>query len=315
MKKIGLFFLAFAFLSAVYPDSIPAETSKNASPPPCKSCAKAADSGKKQSTSKKICSAITGILKNEIGKTKNKTKLDILKGGLGYANDVCDSGGALDLAKVTKGLPEKDKARISQKTNAALFDGAADRPDKDFGPNISKTAATLTGAGGQVADLKTSEPDIPKLNLATEFSLAKPSALLASAKTASEATAGAAAAPCPYAGEIRVHCFCPNDKSKDWGMQCQSVCTEILTTLGNCEWGFDFEWLDNLAEKVNKLAKGTLIAAKNVVLTAKNTVVKIGKDILAAVTSTAKGYWEDIKTIKEKVDDWYHEKIGDKKCG
>ncbi|MBI4803432.1 MAG: hypothetical protein HY796_13010 [Elusimicrobia bacterium] len=37
--------------------------------------------------------------------------------------------------------------------------------------------------------------------------------------------------------------------------------------------------------------------------------------LLAAVTSTAKGYWEDIKTIKEKVDDWYHEKIGDKKCG
>ncbi|MBI4802737.1 MAG: hypothetical protein HY796_09480, partial [Elusimicrobia bacterium] len=63
-------------------------------PPPCKSnCPKAVDSGKKKSTSK-ICSSLIGILKNEIGKTKNKTKLDILKGGLDYANDVCDSGGS-----------------------------------------------------------------------------------------------------------------------------------------------------------------------------------------------------------------------------
>ena len=138
---------------------------------PCKSCAKAADSGKKQSSSKKICSAITGILKNEIGKTKNKTKLDILNGGLDYANDVCDSGGSPDLAKITKGLPEKDKARISQKTNAALFDGAADRPDKDFAPNTSNTAATLTSKGGQVTDLKSAEPATPKLNAASEFSL------------------------------------------------------------------------------------------------------------------------------------------------
>ncbi|MBI4801225.1 MAG: hypothetical protein HY796_01760 [Elusimicrobia bacterium] len=148
---------------------------------PCPSCSSAVkpvsateqqSSSKKQSTTKKICSSIIGILKNAIGKTKSKTKLDILKGGLNYANDVCDSGGAPDLAKITKGLPEKDKARISQKTNAALFDGAAELPDKDFGPvPSSNRAAVLTGKGGMIGDLKVSEPDINKLSPVTEFSL------------------------------------------------------------------------------------------------------------------------------------------------
>ncbi|MBI4803211.1 MAG: hypothetical protein HY796_11880 [Elusimicrobia bacterium] len=319
MKRVIPIIVISAVLSVAYPGSIPsAENNKKTSvTTSCKSCQKTADSGKKQSTTKKICSSIIGILTNEIDKTKNKTKLDILKGGLDYANDICDSGGVPDPAKITKGLPEKDKARILQKTNAALFDGAADLPVKNFGPTPSNQGAELIGKGGQIADLKTSEPDIPKLNPATEFSLAKPSTLLAATKTAGAATAGAAAAPCPFPGEPSVRCCCTKDEKKCFGegLLCYSVCVEIITTPGNCGWGFEFEWLDNLVEKVNKLAKGALIAAKNVVLTAKNTVVKTGKDILAAVTSTAKGYWEDIKTIKEKVDDWYHEKIGDKKCG
>ncbi|MBU2573616.1 MAG: hypothetical protein KKH28_06020 [Elusimicrobia bacterium] len=131
---------------------------------------KADDSGKKQSTTKKICSSITNILKGEIGKTKNKTKLDILKGGLKYANEICDAGGAPDLAKITKGLPEKDKKRISQKTSSAMFDGAGDLPDKDFGADSSNPIA-LTGKGGSVGDLKASGPDINKISPVTEFSL------------------------------------------------------------------------------------------------------------------------------------------------
>ncbi|MBI4803074.1 MAG: hypothetical protein HY796_11175 [Elusimicrobia bacterium] len=167
-----------------------------------------------------------------------------------YVNEICDRGGTPDLAKITKGLPEKDKLRISQKTNAALFDGAADRPDKDFGPNTSRTAATLTGTGGQVTDLKSSEPNTPKFSQVAEFSLA-------SAKNTQASTAKASSAPpCPLPGEIRVHCFCPNDKSKDWGMQCQSACTTILTTPGNCGWGIGIEidW-DKYTAGVKKLLK------------------------------------------------------------
>ncbi|MBU2574872.1 MAG: hypothetical protein KKH28_12425 [Elusimicrobia bacterium] len=137
----------------------------------------------KKSSTGGICSSITNILTSEIGKTKNKTKLGILQGGLKYANEICDSGGTPDLTKITKGLPEKDKIRISQKTNSALFDGMADLPDKDLDVN-SNQAVALTGRGGQVLDLKASEPDIAKISPVTDFSLNKPTTLLASAKTA-----------------------------------------------------------------------------------------------------------------------------------
>ncbi|MBI4803232.1 MAG: hypothetical protein HY796_11990 [Elusimicrobia bacterium] len=50
-------------------------------------------SGNKQSKTGGICVSIIGILKNEIGKTKNKTKLGILQGGLKYADEVCNAGG------------------------------------------------------------------------------------------------------------------------------------------------------------------------------------------------------------------------------
>ncbi|MBU2483193.1 MAG: hypothetical protein KJ760_19085, partial [Proteobacteria bacterium] len=158
--------------------------------------------GNKQSKTGGICASITGILKNEIGKTKNKTKLDILKGGLKYANDVCDAGGAPDLAKITKGLPKKDKLRISQKTNSALFDGAdPDLPDKNFGPAPSNQSPVSTGRGGQVLDLKAADPDL-KTTPIPEFSLngtklnqtleSKSPILLASAASA-KSPAGAAA--------------------------------------------------------------------------------------------------------------------------
>ncbi|MBU2574227.1 MAG: hypothetical protein KKH28_09145 [Elusimicrobia bacterium] len=137
----------------------------------------------KKSSTGRICSSITGILTNEIGKTKNKTKLSILQSGLKYANEVCDAGGVLDLVKITKGLPEKDKLRISQKTNSALFDGKGDLPDKDFGPDSSNPVA-LTGKGGSVGDLKAFEPDLNKVGPVTDFSLNKPTTLLASAKIA-----------------------------------------------------------------------------------------------------------------------------------
>ncbi|MBI4802062.1 MAG: hypothetical protein HY796_06025 [Elusimicrobia bacterium] len=172
MKKIGLFFLSFTLLFAAHHVSISlAENNKNASNSPCTSdCRKAGDSGKKQSVTKRICSSLAGILTNEIGKTTNKTKSGILKGGLKYVNEVCDRGGTPDLAKITKGLPEEDKKRISQKTSSALFDGKGDLPDKDLDVNSNQTA-TLTGAGGWVTDLKTSEPDLNKISPVTDFSL------------------------------------------------------------------------------------------------------------------------------------------------
>ncbi|MBI4801353.1 MAG: hypothetical protein HY796_02405 [Elusimicrobia bacterium] len=68
---------------------------------------------------------------------------------------------------MTKGLPEKDKLRISQKTSSALFDGKADLPDEDVNSNQTATF----GAGGWVTDLKTSEPDLNKISPVTDFSL------------------------------------------------------------------------------------------------------------------------------------------------
>ncbi|MBI4801307.1 MAG: hypothetical protein HY796_02175 [Elusimicrobia bacterium] len=52
-----------------------------------------------------------------------------------------------------------------------MFDGTAKLAAKDLRSVPSNSAATLTGKGGQVTDLKSYEPNTPKLNPTAEFSL------------------------------------------------------------------------------------------------------------------------------------------------
>jgi hypothetical protein len=118
------------------------------------------NSDKKPSTSERICKSVTNILNNEIGKTKNKTKKGILQGGLKYTNEICGAGGTPDLNKVTEGLPEKDRLRISQKTNAALFDGVDPYLKQENLTNVSGTLPSLTGKTGKITDLKSYDPSL-----------------------------------------------------------------------------------------------------------------------------------------------------------
>jgi len=114
-----------------------------------------------KSTKQKICSSITNILTNEINKinkTKNETKLKILKGGLNYVNDVCSRGEALDLNRITEELSEQDKAKFNQRFLSTLFDGTnPNLKQKDFS-NYSKTLPILTEKSDKVADLKSYNP-------------------------------------------------------------------------------------------------------------------------------------------------------------
>ncbi|MBU2573029.1 MAG: hypothetical protein KKH28_02995, partial [Elusimicrobia bacterium] len=132
-----------------------------------------------------LCSAITGFLNDENTKSaaavksckKNcgliNKKQDLIEAAQKKANDSCLKGLAPDIADVSKGLDKNAKDRLSKlyNRNSQLFDGTDPKlTDKDF--NItSKQAPTLTGAGGQVSDLKGSAPDLNKLSPVTEFSL------------------------------------------------------------------------------------------------------------------------------------------------
>jgi hypothetical protein len=118
------------------------------------------NSSKKKSTKEKICSSITNILTNEISGTKNKTKKGILQSSLKYANKVCGEGGTPDLNKITEGLPEEDKFRISQKTNAALFDGVDPNLTDKTDVKVNRTLPTLTGKDGKITDLKSYDPTL-----------------------------------------------------------------------------------------------------------------------------------------------------------
>ncbi|MBI4707730.1 MAG: hypothetical protein HY761_07390 [Candidatus Omnitrophica bacterium] len=77
-----------------------------------------------------------------------------------YTNEICGKGGTPDLNKATEGLPENDRLRISQKTNAVLFDGVDPNLKQENLTNVSGTLPSLTGKDGKITDLKSYDPTI-----------------------------------------------------------------------------------------------------------------------------------------------------------
>ncbi|MBI4800964.1 MAG: hypothetical protein HY796_00385 [Elusimicrobia bacterium] len=135
----------------------------------------------------RLCSSFANVLDDEETKTaaalknckKNcaiiQKKLDLIKAAQKKVDDSCAKGITPDITKVSAGLDKNVQAKLRKQYNqhSKMYDGKADLPDKDFGltTKSNQSPGLTVGKGGQVADLKTSEPVIPKLNSATEFSL------------------------------------------------------------------------------------------------------------------------------------------------
>ncbi|MBI4801959.1 MAG: hypothetical protein HY796_05490 [Elusimicrobia bacterium] len=132
-----------------------------------------------------LCSSVTSFLDEEAVKTGaavkackdkcgwKKRKNDLITAAQKKAKDSCSKGQAPDINDLNKGLDGNAKERLKSlyDRNNRMFDGTAKLPTKTFKPIPSKQAAVLTGAGGQVTDLKSYEPNTPKLNPTAEFSL------------------------------------------------------------------------------------------------------------------------------------------------
>ncbi|MBI4801675.1 MAG: hypothetical protein HY796_04030 [Elusimicrobia bacterium] len=132
-----------------------------------------------------LCSSVTGLLDDEAARAdtalknckKNcgwkKRKDDLIDAARKKAKESCARGEAPDINDINKGLDRNTKDRLKDlyNRNSRMFDGTAKLAAKDLTPVPSNSAATLTGKGGQVTDLKTAEPATPKLNIASEFGL------------------------------------------------------------------------------------------------------------------------------------------------
>ncbi|MBI4802378.1 MAG: hypothetical protein HY796_07620 [Elusimicrobia bacterium] len=131
-----------------------------------------------------LCSSVTSFLNDEAAKadtalkncTKNcgwkKRKDDLVDAARKKAKESCARGEAPDINDINKGLDGNAKARLKNlyDSNSRMFDGSAKLAAANFAPVSPKNTA-ITGKGSQVTDLKASEPAIPKLNTASEFSL------------------------------------------------------------------------------------------------------------------------------------------------
>ncbi|MBI4803291.1 MAG: hypothetical protein HY796_12290, partial [Elusimicrobia bacterium] len=132
-----------------------------------------------------LCSSVTSFLNDEAAKadtalkncTKNcgwkKRKDDLVDAARKKAKESCSKGEAPDVNELSKGLDRniKDRLKNLYNRNSRMFDGTAKLAAKDLRSVPSNSAATLTGKGGQVTDLKFYEPNTPKLNPTAEFSL------------------------------------------------------------------------------------------------------------------------------------------------
>jgi len=124
-----------------------------------------------------LCASVTSFLDEESAKAdaaakackKNcrwkKSKDDLIDAAKKKAKDSCSKGQAPDVNEINKGLDGNAKERLKKlyDQNNRMFDGTAKLAAKDLTPVSSNSGATLTGKGGQVTDLKTSEPDLNKL--------------------------------------------------------------------------------------------------------------------------------------------------------
>ncbi|MBI4802399.1 MAG: hypothetical protein HY796_07730 [Elusimicrobia bacterium] len=124
-----------------------------------------------------LCSSVTSFLNDEAAKAdtalknckKNcgwrKRKDDLIDAARKKAKESCAKGEAPDVNELSKGLDRNTKDRLKDlyNRNSRMFDGTAKLAAKDLTLVPSNSAATLTAKGGQVADLKSYEPNTPKL--------------------------------------------------------------------------------------------------------------------------------------------------------
>ncbi|MBI4801024.1 MAG: hypothetical protein HY796_00710 [Elusimicrobia bacterium] len=175
-----------------------------------------------------------------------------------------------------------------------MFDGTAKLKAVDFNVVSSKNAAITgktasLGKGGNVTDLKSSEPAAPKFSQVTEFSLA-------STKTASAAAVKASPESCyPEAYIAKCTCLPPNDSIVLGYDMCYGACAEKILTLGNCPvGGIGFgAWFEENVKKPWNIAVRTV------------------KDQITSVLNWLGG---NVENIKDWISD-NHELKGDKPCG
>ncbi len=129
------------------------------------------------SVMEQLCSSVTSFLDDEQDKAATalkgckascgwkKRKNDLITAARKKAKESCSKGEAPDVNELSKGLDRSTKDRLKDlyNRNTRMFDGTAKLEAANFGAVSSKNTA-LTGKGGQVTDLKSSEPSTPKLN-------------------------------------------------------------------------------------------------------------------------------------------------------
>lgn len=269
----------------------------------------------KASIMTRLCTSFSNVLDDEETKAaaavknckKNcaiiQKKLDLIEAAQKKVNDSCAKNLTPDIADVSKGLDKNVQEKLRQKYNqhSKLYDGTADLPEKDFGLNANANQSPVsTGKGGQVTDLKTFEPDVPKLSQVSEFSLAKPSSLLAPTKTAAAASVKAAELKC--LNNLKpMDCKCPD--GRDFGSLCLENCYPACMSGGGGTGGWD------------KFVAGVKKYWENVKTVLANPG-ELVKALWESAKKTANKYWEDAKTIKDWIEEKYHELVNDEiRCG
>ncbi|MBI4801716.1 MAG: hypothetical protein HY796_04235 [Elusimicrobia bacterium] len=243
-----------------------------------------------------LCSSVTGFLDDEANKAGaslkgckancgwKKRKNDLIDAARKKAKESCARGEAPDINDINKGLDGNAKERLKSlyDRNNRMFDGSAKLAAKDFDVKSSQSPAS-TGKGGQVSDLKSSEPDIKKITSPSEFSLASESTtLLASAKTVSAATPKASAQAASYI----FWCSCPQD---DTGTLFET--TDYSDCVKQC-----CEKYHGGADCPSDDGDGT------------------GSSLLDKLKAAWKKLQDSAKALKDRASDKYHELKGDAKC-
>jgi len=137
-----------------------------------------------------LCSSVTSFLDDEADKAGaalkgcksncgwKKRKDDLIIAARKKAKKSCSRGEAPDVNDLSKGLDRstKDRLKYLYDRNSRMFDGTAKLEVVDFNAASSKNTTitgkrAVLGKGGQVADLKISDPAVPKLNSTSESSL------------------------------------------------------------------------------------------------------------------------------------------------
>jgi len=258
-----------------------------------------------------LCSSVTSFLDDEAAKAGadakackdkcgwKKRKNDLITTARKKAKDSCAKGEAPDINEVSKGLDGNAKEKLNglYDQNTRMFDGTTKLSAKDFDVK-SGQAPAITGKGGQVADLKSSGPDIPKLNTVSEFSLAKPSAFLASTKTATATSLKATELNC-LNGLKPMDCKCPD--GRNFGMLCIEDCYPKCMSVDGGTGGWD-KFIAG-AKKYWEDAKTVIKVPGELAKAAWNKAKEIANDYQDDIATIGKWVWDGFKWVWKETTD------------